>query len=92
VVEFKPTVKGLHAINLRENPDAAYILVNNADLTYTSPAQTVHKNYEGFTKKQVQQATTACRLMGMIGTPTEREYQGLVHLNLLKDCPILTPT
>ncbi len=26
--------------------------------------------------------------MGMIGAPTEREYQALVRLNLLKDCPI----
>jgi hypothetical protein len=26
--------------------------------------------------------------MGMIGAPTEREFQGLVRLNLLKDCPV----
>ena len=26
--------------------------------------------------------------MGMIGAPTEREFQSLVRLNLLKDCPI----
>ena len=39
-------------------------------------------------KKQVQQATLACWIMGMIGAPTEWEYQGLVHVNLLQDCPI----
>ena len=50
--------------------------------------KTVRNNYEGFTKTQVQQATLACRIMGMIGAPTEREYQALVCLNLLQDCPI----
>ena len=26
--------------------------------------------------------------MGMIASPSERDFQGLVRLNLLKDCPI----
>jgi hypothetical protein len=91
VIEFAPTEKGLHAINLRENPDAAYLLVNDADLAFHSPVQTVRRNYEGFTKKQVQRATLARRIMGMIGAPTEREYQGLVRINFLQDCPI-TPS
>ena len=74
VIEFTPTVKGLHAINLRENPDAAYLLVNDADLAFNSPVQTIRRNYEGFTKKQVQRATLARHIIGMIGAPTEREY------------------
>ena len=89
VVEFKPTQKGLHVLNLKHNPDAAFILVNDADLAYgKSRVPTVRQNYEGFTKRQVQQATHARRIMGMIGAPTEREFQSLVRLNLLKDCPI----
>ena len=89
VVEFKPTSKGLHAINLRDNPEAAFLLVNDADLPFgDSQVKTVRNNYEGFTKKQVQQSTLASRIMGMIGAPTEREYQALVCLNLLQDCPI----
>jgi len=91
VIEFAPMVKGLHAINLRENTDAAYLLVNDADLAFHSPVQTVHRNYEGFTKKQVQRATLARRIMGMIGAPTEREYQGLVRQKILQECPI-TPS
>jgi hypothetical protein len=91
VIEFTPTVKGLHAINLRENPDVAYLLVNDADLAYHAPIKTIRRNYEVFTKKQVQRATLARRLMGMIGAPTKREYQGLVRQNFLPDCPI-TPT
>ncbi len=54
VVEFTPTVKGLHVINLCKNPDAAYLLVNDADLAFHSPVQTARCNYEGFTKKQDQ--------------------------------------
>ena len=85
VAEFAPTVKGLHALNLKDTPEAAYHLVNNADLNYGSPIKTVQKNYKGFTKQQIQQATKARRIMSMIGAPTECEYQALVRLNLLKD-------
>jgi hypothetical protein len=46
------------------------------------------KILKDFTKRQIKQAIKARRLMSMIGLPSEREYQGLVHLNLLKDCPI----
>jgi hypothetical protein len=65
VVEFKPTSRGLHVLNLKENPDAAFILVNDADLAYgKSSVPTVRQNYEGFTKRQIKQATTARRIMG----------------------------
>ena len=64
VIEFAPTVKGLHAINSRKNPDAAYLLVKDANLAFHSPVQTEHHNHEGFTKKQVQRTTLAHRIMG----------------------------
>ena len=32
VVKFKPTSKGLHALNLKDNPDTASLLVNDADV------------------------------------------------------------
>ena len=91
VVKFTLTVKGLDAINLRENPEAAYLLVNDSDLAFHSPVQTVRRNYEGFTRKQVQCATLAHRIMGMIGATTEHEYQGLVRQIFLQDFPI-TPS
>jgi hypothetical protein len=53
VFEFAPTTKGLHAINIQDNPDAAYILVNNVNLSFASPIQTVCKNYKGNTKKHL---------------------------------------
>ena len=89
VVEFAPTKNGLHVLNLKNTPEAAFILVNDASLAFgQSPVSTVRKNYEGFTKRQVQQATRARRIMGMIGAPTQREYQSLVRNNLLNDCPV----
>jgi hypothetical protein len=88
VVESTFTSKGLHAINLWDHPEAAFLLVNDAAFTFgDSPVKTVHNNNEGFTKKQVHQATLAHCIMGMIGAPTKREYQALAHLNLLQDCP-----
>jgi hypothetical protein len=92
VVEFKPTSKGLHALNLKDNPEGAYMLVNDADLAFTlshqTPITTVRNNYKSYTKRQIGQAIAACHLMGMIASPSEQDFQGLVHLNLLKDCPV----
>jgi hypothetical protein len=40
IVKFKPILTGLHTVtvNLKDNPEAAYLLVNDVDLTFpTSP-------------------------------------------------------
>jgi hypothetical protein len=37
VVEFKPTTNGLHALNLKTNPEAAFLLVNDVDLQLPQP-------------------------------------------------------
>ncbi len=58
VVEFKPTLKGLHAQNLKDNPEAAHILVNDADLAFLlfhqTPVTTVRNKYKGYTKRQIE--------------------------------------
>jgi hypothetical protein len=91
VVEFKPTPKGLHVLNLKDNPEAAFLLVNDAEVQL-SPTQphvaTVRTNFEGFSRKQVAGAMAARRLMGMVATPSPRDFQGKVRHNMLKDCPI----
>ena len=89
LLEFKPTERGLHALNMRDHPQAAHILVNNGvPFQQGNAVATVRDNFDGFTKRQIKQAIKARRLMSMIGAPTEREFQGLVRLNHLKDCPI----
>ncbi len=37
IVEFKPTTNGLHALNLKTYPKAAFLLVNDADLHIPQP-------------------------------------------------------
>jgi hypothetical protein len=77
VVEIKLTSKGLRALNLKDNPEVADILVNNADLAFPlshqTPVTTVRNNYKGYTKRQIKQAIAACCLMGMIESPSEQD-------------------
>ncbi len=98
-MEFHPTSNGLHIVDLKQHPEAAYLLVNDASIgddlppPASSPVHqlhinTVHQNFEGYTKKQVQQAACACCLMGMVACPSEHDFQAMVHLNMLKDCPV----
>jgi hypothetical protein len=89
LLDFKPTSTGLHVLNLKEHPNAAHVFVAAA----TPPdahlhVNTIHKNFDGFTKKQIQRAQEARRLMLMMGVPSERAFQSMVHLNQLKNCPI----
>jgi hypothetical protein len=90
---------GLHIVDLKQNPEVAYLLVNDTDIDDDPPwadsspvhqlhINTVRQNFEGYTKKQVQQAARACRLMGMVTSPSERNFQAMVCLNMLKDCPV----
>jgi hypothetical protein len=89
VVEFKPTPNGLHALNLKDNPKAAFLLVNDADaqMPHVDHIQmhvnTVQANFNGFSRKQVEGAMAAHRLMGMVATPSLRNFEGMVCLNML---------
>ena len=49
---------------------------------------TVRENFNGFSRKQVEGATSAHHLMGMVATSSPHDFQGMVCLNMLKDCPI----
>ena len=51
IVEFQPNENGLHNLDLEENAKAGITLVN-----------TIHKNYKGYTKKQVKGAIKAHKL------------------------------
>jgi hypothetical protein len=96
VVEFHPTSNGLHIVDLKQHPEVAYLLVNDASIdddppppasspVYQLHINTVCQNFEGYTKKQVQQAARTRCLMGMVACPSERDFQAMVHLNMLKD-------
>ena len=98
-MEFHPTSNGLHIVYLKQHPEVAYLLVNVASIDddpsppASSPVHqlhinTVRQNFEGYTKKQVQQAAHACCLMGMVTCPSKRDFQAMVCLNMLKDCSV----
>jgi hypothetical protein len=99
VVEFHPATNGLHIVDLKQNPEVAYLLVNDADIDDNIPwadcypdnqvhINTVCQNFEGYTKKQIQQAEHARRLMGMVASPSKCNFQAMVRLNMVKDCPV----
>ena len=79
VIEFNPTEKGLHELDLAEvSPtDVATMLVT-----------TVAENYEGFTKREVLKAHEARRLQRMLGCPSDRDFQGMVREKLIANCPV----
>ncbi len=43
-----------------------------------------------FSRKQIEGAQAARRLMGMMATPSMRDFHALVCLNMIQDCPITT--
>jgi hypothetical protein len=49
---------------------------------------TVQTNFEGFSREQVEGATAARHLMSMVVTPSPRDFEGMVRLNMLKDYPV----
>lgn len=79
LVEFHPTEKGLHCLDLSAEPtmDVAAMLVN-----------TVADNYEGFTKREVLKAHAARRFQRMIACPSDRDFQGLVREKLIANIPV----
>ena len=50
--------------------------------------QMVRSNYEGFTKEDIKAAKAARQLQVMIGSPSEKDYGGMVSSNMIKNCPI----
>jgi hypothetical protein len=78
VVEFKSSPRGLHYLDVTDKDSGVeWMLVNM-----------VQANFEGFTWHEVEKANEALRLQGMIGNPTKREFAGMVHENLITNCPV----
>ena len=77
-VYFHKDKQGLPCINIYASVyDVATTLVH-----------IVRRNYKGFTKKDINAAKAACKLQGMIGSLSEKDYGGMVISNEIKNCPI----
>ncbi len=97
VVEFKPNEQVLHYIEVSKEGDLVQhmlVHIETDNKTRTSSdkgfvmVKTARANFEGYTKHNIEKAQEARRLQGMIGNPTEREFVGMVHVNLIANCPV----
>ena len=57
----------------------------------TTLVQAVRSNYEGFTKKYIKAAKAARKLQGIIGSPSEKDYGGMVGSNMIKIDQLIQP-
>jgi hypothetical protein len=55
----------------------------------SSFVQTVHGNYEGYTKREVLRGKEEHRGQALLGNPSKKDYQGMVSSNMIENCPIL---
>ena len=57
----------------------------------TTLVQTVGSNYKGFTKKDIKAAKVERKLQGMISSPSEKDYRGMVSSNMIKTAQLIQP-
>jgi hypothetical protein len=50
--------------------------------------QTIRGNYDGFTRREVEEARAAREAQGMLGHPTDRDFLGMVRANMVSNCPV----
>jgi hypothetical protein len=87
VVEFKPSERGIHYIDVTKEGDLVHhMLVHiETDNKRTSSDEgfvmvnTVRGNFDGYTKHNIKKAQEARHLQGMIGNPIERKFMGMVR-------------
>ena len=51
----------------------------------------MRSNYKGFTKKDIKAAKEARQLQGMIGSPSEKDYGGMISSNMIKTAQLIQP-
>jgi hypothetical protein len=78
IVEFKPSARGLHYHDVSNASSNIELMLVN----------TVRENFEGYSRHEVEKAKEAQRIQGMIANPTERDFAGMVHEQLLTNCPV----
>jgi hypothetical protein len=77
IVEFKPSARGLYCHNVSDPESNIELMLVN----------TTRENFGGYTHRKVKRAREAQCIQGMIANPTEREFAGMVHEQLLTNRP-----
>jgi hypothetical protein len=101
VVEFKPSERGLHYVDVSVEGDVVQHMLVTANISeedYDKEAESATKecmmvttaqgNLEGYTRHEIKKAKEARRLQGIIGNPTEKELAGMVREKLIANCPV----
>ena len=77
---FVPHKSRLHYLDLKEKQEAGIALMTM-----------IQDNFEGYMKKQVEGAIKAWHLQAMLGHQSRKDYESMVHANLIANCPV-TPS
>ena len=77
VVEFIPHESGLHYLDLKDQQESGVALVT-----------TIKNNIEGYTKHEVEGAIKAHQPWAMLGCPTQKDFEEMVHANLIANYPV----
>ncbi|KAL7466217.1 hypothetical protein ACHAXS_006508 [Conticribra weissflogii] len=73
---FKKNGMGLPYLDLQEDKCGLCLIT------------TIRNNFEGFTKKEINQAKEAHQALAKIGYPTEKEFTDMVRHKMIANCPI----
>jgi hypothetical protein len=91
-VKFYKNENGLPYIDLEElSEEAAALLMQTGSKEAANIlVQTVCQNYEGYTEQEILEANESRLAMGMIESPTERNFKGTVRSHMINNCPVST--
>ena len=48
----------------------------------------IRSNFEGYTKNEVEGAIKAHHLQAILGHLSQKDFEGMVHANLIANCPV----
>jgi hypothetical protein len=89
-VVLRNSNKGMPYFDLRESKAKA--VLSFAPKAAQSFVQTGQENMEGFTRHKVEEARKACKVQAMPGYPTDCNFLGMVHGEMISKCPMTTNT
>ena len=72
-----PHENGLHYLDLKDKHESGVELVT-----------TIRDNFDGYTKHEVEGAVRAHCLQGMLGHPSQKNFEEMVCANLIANCPM----
>jgi len=80
---YTPTAKYYHQLDKLEKKRTG-----KYEEGLSNVVTTVKKNREGFTKRQVEEATQARKTYRMLGCPSLENFKNMIRMNALKNCPV----